>query len=71
MQVTREKQDIVEKEFIGFPDIAADTINVLLYKGRQLTRAEDLRAGTTETVYPDKDRRKDAAPESRLHRRSL
>ena len=51
MQVTREKQDIVEKEFIGFPDIAADTINVLLYKGRQLTRAEDLRAGPTETVY--------------------
>ena len=51
MQVTREKQDIVEKEFVGFPDIAADTINVLLYKGRQLTRAEDLRAGPTETVY--------------------
>lgn len=51
MQVTREKQDIVEKEFIGFPDIAADTINVLLYKGRQLTRAEDLRAGPTETIY--------------------
>lgn len=51
MQVTREKQDIVEKEFIGFPDIAADTINVLLYKGRQLTRAENLRAGPTETIY--------------------
>ncbi len=51
MQVTKEKQDIVEKEFIGFPDIAADTINVLLYKGRQLTRAENLRAGPTETIY--------------------
>lgn len=41
----------MEKEFIGFPDIAADTINVLLYKGRQLTRAENLRAGPTETIY--------------------
>lgn len=51
MEVTKEKQDIVEKEFIGFPDITADTINVLLYKGRRLIKAEDLWAGPTETVY--------------------
>lgn len=33
MSVSKEKRDIVEKEFIGFPDVAADTINVLLYQG--------------------------------------
>lgn len=36
----REK-DIVQKEFIGFPDIAEDTVNVLLYVGRSLTEAKN------------------------------
>lgn len=51
MNVSKEKRDIVEKEFIGFPDIAADTINTLLYQGRALVAAGNLRAGPTETIY--------------------
>lgn len=51
MKSTEEKKDLVEKEFIGFPDIAADTINALLYQGRPFTDAGNLRAGPTETSY--------------------
>lgn len=41
MSVSKEKRDIVEKEFIGFPDVAADTINALLYQGRALVDARN------------------------------
>lgn len=51
MKSTEEKKDLVEKEFIGFLDIAADTINALLYQGRLFTDAGNLRAGPTETAY--------------------
>lgn len=51
MSVSKEKRDIVEKEFIGFPDVAADTINALLYQGRALVDARNLWAGPTETIY--------------------
>lgn len=51
MKSTEEKKDLAEKEFIGFPDIAADTINALLYQGRPFTDAGNLRAGPTETAY--------------------
>ena len=47
----REKKDIVEKEFVSFPDVAADIINVLLYQGKRMVKAQDLLSGPTETVY--------------------
>ena len=55
MNVTEEKMDIVEKEFMAFPDIAADTINALLYQGQVLTDAERLRPGPTETIYQGRE----------------
>ena len=51
MERTEEKKDTVEKEFIAFPDIAADVINVLLYQGKKVVKAENLLAGPTETIY--------------------
>lgn len=39
MGKTREKKDTVEKDFVAFPDIAADVINVLLYQGEMVTKA--------------------------------
>ncbi|MDE7446226.1 MAG: Rpn family recombination-promoting nuclease/putative transposase [Lachnospiraceae bacterium] len=51
MERTEEKKDTVEKEFIAFPDIAADVINVLLYQGKEVVKAENLLAGPTETIY--------------------
>ena len=36
MSETNEKKDIVEKEFVTFPDVAADVINVLLYQGERM-----------------------------------
>ena len=46
-----DTKDIVEKDFLAFPDIAADVINVLLYRGKEVITAEDLLAGPTETIY--------------------
>lgn len=51
MKVTEEKKDIVEKEFVGFPDVAVDAINALLYQGRPVVDAKNLRSGPTETIY--------------------
>lgn len=34
MEITDETKDIVEKDFVAFPDITADVINVLLYQGK-------------------------------------
>ena len=51
MEETNEKKDTVEKEFVAFPDIAADVINVLLYQGEKVARVENLLAGPTETIY--------------------
>ena len=50
-ETIQESKDIVEKEFISFPDIAADVINVLLYQGNEITTAESLLDGPTETIY--------------------
>lgn len=51
MEGTNEKKDTVEKEFVAFPDIAADVINVLLYQGKKVTEEGNLLAGPTETIY--------------------
>ena len=47
----KETKDIMEKEFLSFPDIAADVINALLYQGRKETEAKSLLAGPTESIY--------------------
>ncbi len=47
----KEKKDIVEKEFVAFPDVAADVINVLLYKGKSVVNERNLQAGPTEFIY--------------------
>lgn len=52
----KEKMDAVEKEFVAFPDIAADTINALLYQGQALADAESLWPGPTETIYQGRER---------------
>ena len=46
-----EKKDTVEKEFVSFPDIAADVINVLLCQEKIVTKAENLLSAPTETIY--------------------
>lgn len=51
MAKSNEKKDIVEKEFVNFPDIAADVINVLLYKGKSVVDGKNLQAGPTEFIY--------------------
>lgn len=54
MGKSEETKDLVEKEFIAFPDIAADVINALLYQGKRITGAEKLLAGPTEIIYQGK-----------------
>lgn len=54
VQKVQEVQDIVEKEFLAFPDIAADVINVLLYQGREVVPADKLLAAPTESIYQGK-----------------
>ncbi len=51
MGKTNEKKDTVEKEFVSFPDVAADVINVLLYEGEEITKEASLRPGPTESIY--------------------
>ncbi len=56
---SKEKMDRVEKEFMAFPDVAADTINALLYQGQALADAESLWPGPTETLYQGRERLRD------------
>ena len=58
MDGTREQKDIVEKECVAFPDVAADVINVLLYQGEEVVMADSLWPGPTETVYESEERLK-------------
>lgn len=51
MGKSEETKDLVEKEFVAFPDIAADVINTLLYQGKRVTEAKNLLAGPTEIIY--------------------
>ena len=59
MNRAEEKKDTAQKDFMAFPDIAADTINVLLYRGRTLTDADNLQPGPTETIYQGRERLRD------------
>lgn len=46
-----ELKDLVEKDFVAFPDVAADVINALLYDGEPLVSAGELLSASTETLY--------------------
>ncbi len=59
MNKAEEKKDTAQKDFMAFPDIAADAINVLLYRGRTLTDADNLQPGPTETIYQGRERLRD------------
>ena len=51
MNQTEEKKDTVEKEFVSFPDVAADVINALLYEGKEIVQTNHLWPGATESIY--------------------
>ena len=56
MAKPKETKDLIEKEFLTFPDIAADVINALLYQGKEVTKAEKLLAGPTESIYQGEEK---------------
>lgn len=45
------QKDLTEKNLESFPDVFADVINVLLYKGKLILSASDLQPAPTETLY--------------------
>ena len=52
MQVEMMKQkDLVEKDFVALPDVAADMLNALLFDGEPIINAEELVPAPTETLY--------------------
>lgn len=50
-QTAEDTQDLVEKEFLAFPDVTEDVLNVLLYQGKDIIKKENLLAGPTEIIY--------------------
>lgn len=47
----RESKDVAQKNLEGFPDVAADILNVFVYGGRQRVQPELLHPAPTETEY--------------------
>lgn len=45
------QKDLTEKYFLLYPDVFADTLNVLAYAGREVVRAEDLIPAASESFY--------------------
>ena len=54
MRDSKEKNDLVTKNFEAFPDIAADIINALLHDGENVVTKERLMPAPTESIYEDK-----------------
>ncbi|MDE5746457.1 MAG: hypothetical protein K2I21_02630 [Acetatifactor sp.] len=46
-----DAKDLVEKDFMAFPDVAADVVNALLYDGEHIVSAAELLPAPTETLY--------------------
>ena len=46
-----ERKDLVEKDFVAFPDVAADILNALLFDGESIVSAGELVPAPTETLY--------------------
>ena len=49
--VNRESKDVTQKNLEGFPDVAADILNVFIHGGRQVVEAGCLYPAPTETEY--------------------
>ena len=47
----RESKDVTQKNLEGFPDVAADILNVFMFGGRQIVEAKRLYPAPTETEY--------------------
>ena len=45
------QKDLTGKNFLLYPDVFADTLNVLAYAGRGVVRAEDLHPAPSESFY--------------------
>ncbi|MCM1120888.1 MAG: Rpn family recombination-promoting nuclease/putative transposase, partial [bacterium] len=46
-----ERKDLVEKDIVAFPDVAADVLNALLFDGESIVSAAELVPVPTETLY--------------------
>uniref|UniRef100_UPI004056B988 hypothetical protein n=1 Tax=Acetatifactor sp. TaxID=1872090 RepID=UPI004056B988 len=46
------QKDLAEKNLEFYPDVFADVINVLLYRGEEEVLEEELQSAPTETLYP-------------------
>ena len=49
------EKDLAQKNLEFFPDVFADCVNALLYKGEQVLQEEKLLPAPTETAYPDEE----------------
>lgn len=47
------QKDLTEKSLEQYPDVFADIVNALLYRGKHVLEAESLQSAPTETWYPD------------------
>ena len=47
----RMRGKMAEQDFVAFPDVAADTLNALLYDGEPIVSAAELLSAPTETLY--------------------
>lgn len=45
------QKDLTQKNLESYPDVFADTINSLLYEGKQILLPQDLQPAPTETLY--------------------
>ena len=53
-----DAKDLVEKDFMAFPNVAADVVNALLYDGEHIVSAAELLPAATETLYFGNDDKK-------------
>ena len=47
----KESKDVTQKNLEGFPDVAADILNVFIHGGKQMVKAGNLYPAPTETEY--------------------
>lgn len=47
----KESKDVTQKNLEGFPDVAADILNVFIHEGKKMVKADLLYPAPTETEY--------------------
>lgn len=50
------QKDLTQKNLEYYPDVFADTVNALLYGGKQVLSPNDLQPAPTETLYPGNEK---------------